>query len=435
MDGASGNGGGGHVDEGTIHAWLDDALDAERAARVASHVESCPECAAAVAEARGLIAGASRVVRALDDPAVSPAAGPAWGGGASPAKGSGSLWRMLRVTPARAAIAASLLVALGVTLTYPRRGLEETAQLENAVSTMSSQAAAPANARDALLDSAVKRNVATAQPPRAVEAAPGPAIPQAPGPGEYAAAVDTGAPARVAEGRATVRAMRESSAPAPDQSRTAGAVPVAKEAVVPALAAADAPGVATKMPARRAAPALTIPARGDSAASQAYTAAECYRVESAASGATWGPVPLPFVVALQPTTSTVERGGAVIIDPGTGSRSEATARWSRRAGDTLQLDLRRIGFTGQLVLAAGEEARKGTMRSAQSALELSPGVVTGATARAESGVAAGRVSGGQRARAAAPPGISTRRAAPAAAAELDLVQPVAARRVSCPAER
>ena len=56
-----------HPDEGMIHAWLDDALDAPTAAGIDAHVRSCPECAARVAEARGLIAGASRIVSALDD--------------------------------------------------------------------------------------------------------------------------------------------------------------------------------------------------------------------------------------------------------------------------------------------------------------------------------------------------------------------------------
>ncbi|WP_025409528.1 carboxypeptidase regulatory-like domain-containing protein [Gemmatirosa kalamazoonensis] len=55
-----------HLDEGTAHAWLDGALSPEESARVESHVESCRDCAALVAEARGLIAGATRIVGALD---------------------------------------------------------------------------------------------------------------------------------------------------------------------------------------------------------------------------------------------------------------------------------------------------------------------------------------------------------------------------------
>lgn len=57
----------GHVDEGTVHAWLDGAFDDEAAEAVADHVAACAVCAAAVAEARGLIAGSTRVLGALDD--------------------------------------------------------------------------------------------------------------------------------------------------------------------------------------------------------------------------------------------------------------------------------------------------------------------------------------------------------------------------------
>lgn len=56
-----------HLDEGTIHSWLDGALSAEEAARVSAHVEECPQCAATVAEARGFIAASSRILTALDN--------------------------------------------------------------------------------------------------------------------------------------------------------------------------------------------------------------------------------------------------------------------------------------------------------------------------------------------------------------------------------
>ena len=55
-----------HLDEGTIHSWLDGALGANEAARVEAHVAECPQCAAAVAEARGFIAASSRILTALD---------------------------------------------------------------------------------------------------------------------------------------------------------------------------------------------------------------------------------------------------------------------------------------------------------------------------------------------------------------------------------
>jgi hypothetical protein len=56
-----------HPDEGTIHSWLDGALSADEAARIEAHVKECPQCAVAVAEARGFIAASSRILTALDN--------------------------------------------------------------------------------------------------------------------------------------------------------------------------------------------------------------------------------------------------------------------------------------------------------------------------------------------------------------------------------
>jgi len=55
-----------HPDEGMIHAWLDDALESDEAREIESHVATCQACAAMTAEARGLIAAASRIVGQLD---------------------------------------------------------------------------------------------------------------------------------------------------------------------------------------------------------------------------------------------------------------------------------------------------------------------------------------------------------------------------------
>ena len=67
-----------HLDEGTIHSWLDGALTPEEAARAEAHVKDCPQCQAAVAEARGFIAASSRILTALDNAprGVIPAAPP-----------------------------------------------------------------------------------------------------------------------------------------------------------------------------------------------------------------------------------------------------------------------------------------------------------------------------------------------------------------------
>jgi len=55
-----------HLDEGTIHAWLDGELPLAERESAELHAASCAECAAAVAEARGFIAASSRILTALD---------------------------------------------------------------------------------------------------------------------------------------------------------------------------------------------------------------------------------------------------------------------------------------------------------------------------------------------------------------------------------
>ena len=55
-----------HLDEGTIHTWLDGQLPRNEAAAVEAHVAECRPCADAVAEARGFIAASSRILTALD---------------------------------------------------------------------------------------------------------------------------------------------------------------------------------------------------------------------------------------------------------------------------------------------------------------------------------------------------------------------------------
>jgi hypothetical protein len=54
------------VDEGMIHAWLDGALDAAEAERIAQLVATDPAWGAAAAEARGLIAASQRILGQLD---------------------------------------------------------------------------------------------------------------------------------------------------------------------------------------------------------------------------------------------------------------------------------------------------------------------------------------------------------------------------------
>ncbi len=372
-----------------------------------------------MAEARGLIAGASRIVAALDD---VPAAGePAWGSPsviATRATGvarARSAWRKLRVTPARAAIAATLLVAVGITLTYDRTAVDSEAarkvlRQERAATTMSvppgggpATAAAPAATatprHDGLLDSALKRNIAQSQPPRAVERTPGYAPPSPePLPSGGAAAMDPGASARVGAARASMRAARDSLAGrAPDMLKMEVAAPAA--------------------PATPSRVAL-------------LTGTRCYRVESAnATPAAWGPVALPLVIAVDSGSNLAH------VYTAAGERTEVQARVTRAGGDSLLFALRRLGYEGTLALGSPSEVRAGVMRSRSAVMELGESVVTAADAREDKPAASARSAKAAPGKAATPsPSASgvaaateTRSAVRAAPAV-----PVVASRVRCP---
>jgi hypothetical protein len=115
-----------HLDEGTIHAWLDGALSPEDATRAEAHVASCAACADAVAEARGLIAASTRILTALDDvPNVR---------GAKGAEGAGWRRRSLAswLVRERIAAAVALVVAGGALAVALSRGTMRSASIQTA---------------------------------------------------------------------------------------------------------------------------------------------------------------------------------------------------------------------------------------------------------------------------------------------------------------
>ncbi|MEO7682854.1 MAG: carboxypeptidase-like regulatory domain-containing protein [Gemmatimonadaceae bacterium] len=109
-----------HLDEGTIHAWLDGELSPDEASNVAAHASACPECAAMVAEARGLVAASTRILTALDEvpgsviPSVPDIA---------PAQTVRRRW--YQRTDVRAA--AALLLVAGTSLVVVQRGANSSA--------------------------------------------------------------------------------------------------------------------------------------------------------------------------------------------------------------------------------------------------------------------------------------------------------------------
>jgi len=128
-----------HLDEGTIHAWLDGELPPAERAAAEAHVAKCAECAAAVAEARGFIAASSRILTALDSVpgGVLPAASTASG---APRPG---VYRRFMASRAWMAVAAVLVLST-ITVVATRPG-GDTVQREIAAVTRD-QKALPASA-------------------------------------------------------------------------------------------------------------------------------------------------------------------------------------------------------------------------------------------------------------------------------------------------
>lgn len=150
-----------HPDEGTIHAWLDDQLPPEERAELEQHFDQCEQCAVLVVEARGLAAGASRIVGALDS-VRSGAVPPKKPVGGSQSK---SLWHVLRLTPVRAAIAATLLLATATVFTVRQNG--DVNHVPSPAAAMPGSAAAPAAGTAAGTAAAPAPTVANLAPPTA----------------------------------------------------------------------------------------------------------------------------------------------------------------------------------------------------------------------------------------------------------------------------
>jgi hypothetical protein len=124
-----------HLDEGTIHAWIDGELSPEQASEIETHVAGCRECAAMVAEARGLVAASTRILTALDDvpggvvPSVPDIA---------PAQSVRRRW--YQRTDLRAA--AALLFVAGASLLVTRKGTD-TATTRAMIATVDKSQSAP----------------------------------------------------------------------------------------------------------------------------------------------------------------------------------------------------------------------------------------------------------------------------------------------------
>jgi hypothetical protein len=213
-----------HLDEGTIHAWLDGQLPPEEAQQVDAHVAECRQCADAVAEARGLIAASSRILMALDGvprdvvPASSAPVGGALAPRAAPSDPPAVLPTRRRVrrrwfNNVTLAAAATIVVAVGVT-TVMRAGKQRQ-------SSMLPEVASTTRRSGPLADSA---SAASSSPAAAPLALPNPA-PAAESPKSLGAAASSGGQrfAGVAPANEGARDARQSSdRPAPQRKADTG---------------------------------------------------------------------------------------------------------------------------------------------------------------------------------------------------------------------
>jgi len=159
-----------HLDEGTIHAWLDGELSADEAARAEAHVAACATCGDAVAEARGFIAASSRILTALDNvPSIKSAKG---GGGATDVRwGRRSLATWL--VRERIAAVVAVVVAGGALTLVLSRPAEEAARVDLAAEPMRTFELAAVDSPAALESDAanLRSDVSTSRATR-LEAAP-----------------------------------------------------------------------------------------------------------------------------------------------------------------------------------------------------------------------------------------------------------------------
>jgi len=157
-----------HVDDGTLHAYLDGELSPAEVQGVEAHLAQCPACRGRLDEERALItrAGELLALAAPPDRELPPFR-------AGDMKPLTRLWWKVRLP---LAWAATVAIALGIG-TYLGRGVEQVPQAPTASDTQPAELQAlqaPISADTVWLESRAERR-GTARTPRAAPAAPAPA--------------------------------------------------------------------------------------------------------------------------------------------------------------------------------------------------------------------------------------------------------------------
>ena len=218
-----------HMDEGTLHALVDDALDAAERDAAQAHLAACGDCARRFAEATAMARQVRELLGALDEvPAplrvqalatASRPVAPALGAVAPPQR------RAPLVTLRRVALAASLLVVAGIS--YRMGGAGERA----ATPAQNGALSATALARPETAPAGAAANAATTTSPATV--------PSAPSTEPTSARLST-APSAVAAPRTGAPSEVQSQVPStPAPERTARRADVMEDRVVASSRAAE----------------------------------------------------------------------------------------------------------------------------------------------------------------------------------------------------
>jgi len=378
-----------HPDEGTIHAWLDGALSAGEASALEAHVAGCDQCAAAVTEARGLLAASSRILSALDSvpggvlPATAPRAeiddrvipiarpsrwrSPGWRAAAAIVLVGSVSWLATRSTPrevdgnvAAPTEASKVATSAGASQQSMPFAADSTAQIEQ----QSARPSAPQAVRRTVMRD--ERAAAEREPTAPANKL---AVPPAPSPQAnvattsampYAAPrlveppnVGTGGGIGATAGRVAAEARMAAPAPAPVAVASADAALRADTSISAPDRAERRMAPASsrmKVSAERAAPRrMALMETTPDADTTAQRLAGCYYLETASSRSSRPAIRsaaalVPAQIELALDFDSSSHAGWRILRPAPGSPQFATgahATWSAFAADSVQLELGR----------------------------------------------------------------------------------------------
>ncbi|MDB4910546.1 MAG: hypothetical protein JWO39_1369 [Gemmatimonadetes bacterium] len=324
-----------HLDEGTIHAWLDGELPPAEREALEAHIASCEQCAAAVAEARGFVAASSRILLTLDavPGGVLPAA-------SSPATRDAATRARFSVSRAWMAVAAVLVLSTVTVVATRSGGDNPLAKLDEVRAPRSAApVAAPATEEpSAVVAAAPAENGVGNSKDANKPVAPQPALPvqsQGATNGRLKVAERSdamGAPKAADKSRSPARPeKKEYRAPAASAQSTALADLAATAAPATSGAAASKPASPLQPPMRAATTNMNAKTQRDSGPVSALAAPRPSRADSVR--ATRAVALQQIVVTGEGTTSASEKLGAVV---GSDEAPQLVSRSSKsEAGDSV----------------------------------------------------------------------------------------------------